>query len=106
MVGNPFTAVGLYIRSGQLQLPLSSVVEEFKAAKCRVQSRDSQDEQVKHAGVMTRSGRKWAADQLSHDSSVAQAERMLKLRDITGAPCRKTGSWNLSFPTVEEGRNQ
>lgn len=27
-----FTAVGLYVRSGQLQLPLSSVVEEFKVA--------------------------------------------------------------------------
>lgn len=37
-LGTPpsFTAVGLYIRSGQLQLPLSSVVEEFKVAKCRV----------------------------------------------------------------------
>lgn len=31
-----FTEVGLYIRSGQLQLPLSSVVEEFRIAKCRV----------------------------------------------------------------------
>ncbi|XP_034721949.1 uncharacterized protein LOC117940937, partial [Etheostoma cragini] len=49
-----FTAVGLYIRSGQLQLPLSSVVEEFKVAKCRVVMtyRDSQDEQVRHAGVI------------------------------------------------------
>lgn len=31
-----FTAVGHYIRSGQLQLPCTSVVEEFKVAKCRV----------------------------------------------------------------------
>lgn len=55
-----FTAVGLYIRSGQLQLPLSSVVEEYKVAKCRVVMTytDSQDEQVRHAGVITRSGRK------------------------------------------------
>lgn len=30
-----FTSVGLYIRSGQLQLPLSSVIEEFKVAKYR-----------------------------------------------------------------------
>ncbi len=31
-----FTSLGFYIRSGQLQLPLSSVVEEFKVAKCRL----------------------------------------------------------------------
>lgn len=31
-----FTSVGLYIKSGQLQLPLSSLVEEFQVAKCRV----------------------------------------------------------------------
>ncbi|RXN28661.1 reverse transcriptase [Labeo rohita] len=70
-----FTSVGLYIRSGQLQLPLSSVVEEFKVAKCRVimTYRDSQDEQVRQAGILTRSGRKWAAA-----SSVAQAETMGK----------------------------
>lgn len=30
-----FMSVGLYIRSGQLQLPLSSVIEEFRVAKCR-----------------------------------------------------------------------
>lgn len=51
---------------------MSSVVEEFKVAKCR----------VRHAGVVTRSGCKWAAD-----ASVAQAESMLKLRDIIRAPC-------------------
>jgi len=45
--------------------------------------RDSQDEQVRHAGVITRSGRKWAAD-----SSVAQSESILRLRDIIGAPYR------------------
>ncbi|XP_030008310.1 uncharacterized protein LOC115431800 [Sphaeramia orbicularis] len=91
-----FAAVGLYIRSGQLQLPLSSVVEEFKVAKCRVimTYRDSQDEQVRHAGILTRSGRKWAAD-----SSVAQAESMLKLRDIIGTPC--TGRQGLGTSHVQ-----
>ncbi|KAF7641034.1 hypothetical protein LDENG_00298620 [Lucifuga dentata] len=59
-----FTSAGLYIRSGQLQLPLSSVVEELKVAKCTVvlTFRDSQDNQV--------------------NASVVQAETMLKLRDI------------------------
>lgn len=31
-----FASLGLYIRLGELQLPLSSVVEAFKAAKCRL----------------------------------------------------------------------
>ncbi|XP_032371806.1 uncharacterized protein LOC116689383 [Etheostoma spectabile] len=94
-----FTAVGLYIRSGQLQLPLSSVVEEFKVAKCRVVMtyRDSQDEQVRHAGIITRSGRKWAAD-----SSVAQAESMLRLRDVVGAPC--TGRQGLGTSQFQQWR--
>ena len=44
-----FTSVGLYIRSGQLQLPLSLVVEEFKVAKCRavMMLKDSTDEMVR-----------------------------------------------------------
>lgn len=43
-----FTSVGLYIRSGQLQLTLSSVVEEFKVAKCRavIMYRDSSDKKI------------------------------------------------------------
>lgn len=79
-----FTSVGLYTRSGQVQLPLSSVVEEFKVAKCRVvmMYQDSTDEKVREAGVTTRSGRKWAAD-----TSVAQAESALKLKDVIGNPC-------------------
>ncbi|RXN07805.1 hypothetical protein ROHU_035438 [Labeo rohita] len=90
-----FTSVGLYIRSGQL--PLSSVVEKFKVAKCRVimTYRDFQDEQVRQAGILTRSGRKWAAD-----SSVARAESMLKLRDIRGTPC--TGRQGLGTSHIQQ----
>ncbi|XP_078583820.1 uncharacterized protein LOC144866333 [Branchiostoma floridae x Branchiostoma japonicum] len=79
-----FTSIGLYIRSGQLQLPISSVVEEFKVAKCRLVMtyKDSRDQKVREAGVMTRSGRKWSAD-----THVERAESMLKLRDIIGIPC-------------------
>ncbi|KAK0140163.1 hypothetical protein N1851_022917 [Merluccius polli] len=79
-----FTSVGLYIRSGQLQLPLSSVVEEFKVAKCRavMMLKDSPDKMVRGAGVTTRSGCKWAADR-----HVERAESMLKLKDIIGNPC-------------------
>lgn len=74
-----FTSVRLYIRSGQLQLPLSSLVEEFQVAKCRVAMtfRDSRDNKVREAGIKTRSGRKWEAS-----ASLALAERNLKLKDI------------------------
>lgn len=57
------TSIGFYIRSGQLQLPLSSVVEEFKVAKCRLSLtyRDLQDQLNRKAGIRTISGQKWAA---------------------------------------------
>lgn len=78
-----FTSVGLYIRSGQLQLLLSSVVE-FKVAKYRavMMYRDSGDEKIRGADVTTRAGHKWAAD-----AAVAQAERRLKLNDMIGSQC-------------------
>lgn len=67
-----FTSIRLYIRYGQLQLLLSSVVEEFKVAKCRavMMFRGSTNEKVRGA-----------------DTSVAQAESLLKLKDIIGNPC-------------------
>ncbi|XP_066299893.1 uncharacterized protein [Branchiostoma lanceolatum] len=76
-----FTSLGLYSKSGQMQLPLASVVEEYKVAKCRTVMlyRDSQDQQVRQAGVITRAGRKFKADSL-----VSKAEGMLILRDIVG----------------------
>lgn len=79
-----FTSVGLYITSGQLQLPLSSLVEEFQVAKCRVAMtfRESRDRKISVAGIRTRSGRKWDAT-----ASLALAEWNLKLKDIIGAPC-------------------
>ena len=79
-----FTSVGLYMQSGQLQLPISSAVEEYKVAKCRnlLCLRDSEDKSIRQSGIVTRSGRKWAADK-----AVEQAENALKLRDIIGIPC-------------------
>ncbi|XP_078336960.1 uncharacterized protein LOC144626561 [Crassostrea virginica] len=57
-----FSAIGLYSRSSQLQMPLSSVVEEFKIEKCRL--------------VMT-----------LRDTKDKKAESMLTLRDIIGNTC-------------------
>ncbi|XP_078322870.1 uncharacterized protein LOC144622162 [Crassostrea virginica] len=71
-------------RTSQLQMPLSSVVEEFKIEKCRLVMtlRDSKDKKVSEAGVQIRTGRKWSAS-----ASVSQAESMLTLRDIIGNTC-------------------
>lgn len=66
------------------QLSLSSVVEEFKVAKGRVvmMCRDSSNEKVRGAGSSTRSGHKWATD-----TTVAQVESMLNLKDNIGNQC-------------------
>ncbi|XP_033096040.1 uncharacterized protein LOC117100447 [Anneissia japonica] len=79
-----FTSIGLYIRSGQLQLPKSSVVEKFKIAKCRLVMtiRDSKDRKVSQAGIEIQTGRKWSAEEV-----VENAESSLKLRDIIGNHC-------------------
>jgi hypothetical protein len=60
------------------------VVEEFKVAKCRLVMtlRDSQDEKVRNAGLVTRTGRKWSAS-----NTVQRAEDMLEIRDIIGNVC-------------------
>ena len=76
-----FSNIGLYGRSNQLQLPLSSLVEEYKVAKARLVMtlKDSRDDMVRRAGVETRTGRKWSASQ-----AVAQAESRLRHKDIVG----------------------
>ncbi|XP_052259364.1 uncharacterized protein LOC127863766 [Dreissena polymorpha] len=76
-----FTSIGLYGRSNQLQLPLSSLVEEFKVAKTRlvVTLKQSQDSSIRNAGIETRTGRKWSASQ-----AVEQAEKRLQQKDIVG----------------------
>ncbi|XP_060082431.1 uncharacterized protein LOC132561748 [Ylistrum balloti] len=79
-----FTVVGLYSKTSQLQLPLSSMVEEFKVAKCRLVMtlKDSKDIKVQKAGVVTRTGRKWSAV-----ATVSKAESTLELQDIVGNIC-------------------
>ncbi|XP_052237947.1 uncharacterized protein LOC127849270 [Dreissena polymorpha] len=76
-----FTSIGLYGRSNQLQLPQSSLVEEFKVAKTRlvVTLKQSQDSSIRNAGIETRTGRKWSASQ-----AVEHAEKRLQQKDIVG----------------------
>jgi len=76
-----FTSIGLYGKSNKLQLPLSSLVEEFKKAKTRLvlTLRDSPDKLIRDAGIVTRTGRKWSAIE-----TVSQAESSIKHKDIVG----------------------
>ena len=48
-----FTSIGLYSRTSKLQLPFTSLVEEYKVGKARLVMtlKDSKDEKVRAAGV-------------------------------------------------------
>ena len=60
-----FTSIGLYGRTNQLKLPMTSLVEEFKVAKGRlvVTLKQSTNDLIRKAGIETRTGRKWSASQ-------------------------------------------
>ncbi|XP_035683116.1 uncharacterized protein LOC118420431 [Branchiostoma floridae] len=75
------TSVGLYSKSAKLQLPLSSMEEEFKVTKARAQVmlQQSRDEKVSQAGIELRSGRKWTATE-----AVSNAASRLRHKDIVG----------------------
>ena len=55
--------VGLYTNSGNLQLPISSLVEEFKTGKVRVHMMmtDSADKIIQKAYPEIKSSMKWSA---------------------------------------------
>ncbi|XP_052223903.1 uncharacterized protein LOC127839559 [Dreissena polymorpha] len=76
-----YTSIGLYGRTNQLQLPMTSLVKEFKVAKGRlvVTLKESSADMIWKASIETRTGRKWSARQ-----AVAQAESRLRHIDIVG----------------------
>ena len=58
-----FSKVGLCTNSGNIQLPISSLVEEFKIGKVRLHMmmKDSADEIIRKAYPEIKSGIKWSA---------------------------------------------
>ena len=98
-----FTNIGLYGKTTKLQLPLSSLLEEFKVSKPRlvVTRRDYRDQLIRQAGIETRTGGKWSASQ-----AVEQAETRLRHRDIVGTSCEgrmglgnnKQSKWKTAQP--------
>ena len=77
-----FTTVVLYSKSSKLQLPISSIEEEFKVAKVRYQMmlRDTQDEAIRKAKPELKTGRKW-----THLDAIDEAETSLRFKEICGA---------------------
>jgi hypothetical protein len=87
-----FSSVGWYSTSCKLQLPLSSLVDSYKVTKARqvMMLKDSEDQQINTAGIVTRTGRKWQAQ-----VAVDQAESRLRHKDIVGTTA--VGRQGLGF---------
>ena len=75
-----FSKVDLYTNSGNLQLPISSLVEEFKIGKVRLHlMMDSADEIIRKVYPVIKSGTKWSAIKAAQE-----AECSLQIKDIIG----------------------
>lgn len=76
-----FSEIGLYGRSNMINLPLKSLVDEYKVVKVQAQVtlEQSADSTVREAEMKLRSGRKWSAKQ-----SAQEAEGRLKHQEIVG----------------------
>lgn len=80
-----FSAVNLYSKTSKLRLPVSSVVEEFKATKARAVSTLllSEDQKVRHANESIKCGRKWKPQE-----AVKEAEAHWRHQEIVGVVCQ------------------
>ena len=76
-----FSKVSLYTNSGNLQLRISSLVEEFKIGKVRfhMMIKDSADNIIRKAYPEIKSGTKWSAV-----NAAQEAECSLWIKDIIG----------------------
>ena len=75
------SSIALYSKATKVQLPLNSVVEEFKITRARevMLYRDSKDTRVSSAGIVVKTGRKWSAKE-----AVQRAEARLQHSVIVG----------------------
>ena len=75
-----FSEVGLYTNSGNLQLPISSLVEEFKIGKAHLHMMmDSVNNVIQKAYPEIKSGMKWSAFKATQE-----LECNLQIKDIIG----------------------
>ncbi|KAL6469854.1 hypothetical protein MHYP_G00209730 [Metynnis hypsauchen] len=85
------SSVGLYV-DGPLSLPISSLTEEYKCAKSRLEMTlsESRDPLVRCAAPALRTGRKW-----NPKAAVADARAALRHRDIIGHVQQGRGGFGL-----------
>ena len=76
-----FSKVGLYTNSGNLLLPISSLVEEFKIGKVclHMMKKDSADKVIRKAYPEIKLGTKWLAVKVDHEMDCS-----LCIKDIIG----------------------
>ncbi|KAK0147796.1 hypothetical protein N1851_012487 [Merluccius polli] len=106
-----FCSIGLYSKGSKLQLPVTSVVEEYKATKPQqaMMLRDSQDARVRQADIEVRTGRKCSASR-----ALREAEDCLHHADIIGSVaqgrlglgCSTRASWIMANPKERRGMVQ
>ena len=77
-----FWTVGLYTTIGMLQLPFSSITEEFKIGKARLHMmlKYSPDDVIHQVQPEVRTGTKWSAAK-----AVEEAEASLQIKEVIGA---------------------
>lgn len=80
-----FNTINLYSKTSKLSLPVSLVVEEFKATKARAVSTllSSKDGKVKHSSIAIRCGRKWKPQQ-----AIREAESHWRHQEIMSVVCK------------------
>ena len=99
-----FLKVGLYTNSGNLQLPISSLVEELKIGKVRLHMmmKDSADEIIRKVYPEIKLGMKWSAVKAAWE-----AECSLRIKDIIGITRAGLGSMSTKvFSKVSPKRKR
>ena len=99
VVPQSFSSIGFYRKTTKLRLPLTSVVEEFKAGKAQLimTLKDARGSKVNEAGEYIQSEQKWKANE-----AVVEAESRLRHKDIVGTTCK--GRQGLGSESQREGK--
>ena len=91
-----FSTVGLYTTTGMLQLPFSSITEEFKVGKARLHMmlQDSLDDVIHQVQPEVRTGTKWSAAKAVQEAEASPPDQ----RGHWSHPDRK--SWHRKYPAL------
>ena len=100
-----FTNIGLYSKIAKLQMPISSLTEEYKVGKVRASLTflNSKDECVEKAGIVSATGRKWQTD-----AAMDLATLRLRHKDLIGTVSQNRAGLGSEGSTYQrfEGSNE